>query len=215
MIAGNIIKYRKRVTLPEVPKNAEVVTIDDNLVMGFCDNCGKMLLGNDEFIRLSKGVICCHLCDRGNRMISIDVSLREIIEGLLELSSTDIIELIRSLEEKIDDPRFTTALKKYVVGNEPDANWIYIGDIIIPVNRDIVTINTVSSMTYVTYYKDEIFYTLDTVKIIPIPINDVSHWTNKIFNKSKLLKKFYDIDGNLNLAIIEQIIEQYIDDDKW
>lgn len=142
--------------------------------------------------------------------INAEISLNEIVQGLTMLPYDDIIEMISMLDESVGDSVFSDMLKGYITENKPDHTWNCIKEIKLPSNGDIVTIYTSSEFKYSSYYKDKVFYTLDTTEIISIPITEVSYWIDRIFNKKKLLNKFYSTDDKLNLPIIEQIINSYI-----
>jgi hypothetical protein len=46
-------------------------------------------------------------------MINISISKRDIIRGLLELSSNEVIDIIREIDHQVDNYQFTRELYKY------------------------------------------------------------------------------------------------------
>jgi len=143
-------------------------------------------------------------------MINLKFSIDEIAKKLSCLPYSDIIEMTQLLKGYINNPIFTDILKESINENTPNNTWNSIKAIILPKNCEVVSIYTIENFRYSAYYYKGFFYTIDTVKLISIPLKKVSHWSPEIFNKTELLEKFYSLDNNLNIGNIKQIVNQFI-----
>lgn len=62
-----IIEWEKRETgecekIEDIPKGAKIISVDDKMCVGVCEDCSQPILDDEYFVSDSDGVLVCEKC---------------------------------------------------------------------------------------------------------------------------------------------------------